>query len=191
MESGEHIKRIKTLTNVLYAYIMETHPELSITLEDVETVTSASVLHDIGKIAIPDNILLKPGRLTAEEFDIMKTHSRLGKEILERFAGFSDVRFLDYAKDICLHHHEKIDGRGYPDGLKGNEIPVYVQVVSVADVYDALVSPRVYKSSYSHDQAVEMIMNGECGAFSDMMKDALQSCSERIAGMYIKHENAG
>ena len=180
MESGEHIKRIKTLTNVLYAYIMETHPELSITLEDVETVTSASVLHDIGKIAIPDNILLKPGRLTAEEFDIMKTHSRLGKEILERFAGFSDVRFLDYAKDICLHHHEKIDGRGYPDGLKGNEIPVYVQVVSVADVYDALVSKRVYKDAYSHEQAMKMILNGECGAFNPLLMEVLVEIQDKI-----------
>ncbi len=186
VESGEHIRRIKALTNIMYKHIMYAHPEFRITEEDVNTVTSASVLHDIGKIAIPDNILLKPGKLTPEEYEIMKKHSKDGTEILKKFSGFSNVLFLEYAKEICLHHHERIDGNGYPDGLKGDDIPIYVQVVSIADVYDALVSPRIYKPSYTHDKAMDMILNRECGAFSDIMKDTLKACREEIHSLYMK-----
>jgi len=110
----------------------------------------------------------------------MKGHARAGAEILEKFSEFSDTSFMQHAREICLHHHERIDGNGYPDGLKGDEIPLYVQVVSLADVYDALVSPRVYKPACSHEQAIQMILNNECGAFSDSMKEALINCSEQI-----------
>ena len=179
-ETNQHLSKMKHLTNVLYSHIMMRDPELQIQADEVETVTDASILHDIGKIAIPDQILLKPGKLTAEEFEIMKGHARAGARILEKFSEFSDTSFMQHAREICLHHHERIDGNGYPDGLKGDEIPLYVQVVSLADVYDALVSPRVYKPACSHEQAIQMILNNECGAFSDSMKEALINCSEQI-----------
>ena len=179
-ETNQHLSKMKHLTNVLFSYIMIRDPELQIQAAEVRTVTDASILHDIGKIAIPDQILLKPGKLTPDEFEIMKGHARAGAEILEKFSEFSDTSFMQHAREICLHHHERIDGNGYPDGLKGDEIPLYVQVVSLADVYDALVSPRVYKPACSHEQAIQMILNNECGAFSDSMKEALINCSEQI-----------
>lgn len=188
LESGSHIHRIKTLTDALYRNIQSSHPELDIKDDEIKRTANASVLHDIGKIAIPDDILLKPGRLTAEEFETMKTHSRAGAQILDRFSNFSDRRFMEYAREICLHHHEKIDGRGYPDHLSGDEIPLYVQIVSVADIYDALVSPRVYKSSFTPAKALEMILNGECGAFSDLIKSSLQDSAAVMESFY--HENA-
>ena len=124
------------------------------------------MLHDIGKIGIPDAILLKPGALTDSEFEIMKTHTTIGYDILQRFFRDKTSEFSRYCYEICRHHHERWDGNGYPDHLAGDEIPLSAQVVAIADVYDALISPRVYKSSYATEVAFEMIMNGECGQFS-------------------------
>lgn len=129
-------------------------------------ISDAAALHDIGKIAIPDEVLLKPGRLTPEEFEIMKTHTTKGCEILESLNYAQDEEYYRYSYEICRHHHERWDGKGYPDGLKGNQIPIWAQVVALADVYEALTGERVYKPVYSHEKALSMIVNGECGQFN-------------------------
>ena len=123
-------------------------------------------MHDVGKIAIPDKILLKPARLTPDEFEVIKTHTTKGCEIIKTLDFIDDQKFFNYCLDICRYHHERYDGKGYPDGLKGEEIPIWAQCVSLADVYDALVSERVYKAAYSPEDAYEMILNGECEVFS-------------------------
>jgi hypothetical protein len=139
----------------------------------------ASALHDIGKISIPDEILNKPGRLTKEEYEVMKTHSSVGAEMLKSIP-FQDEALVKYAYDISRWHHERYDGKGYPDGLVGEQIPIWAQVVSVADVYDALTSERVYKKAYSHEQAMQMIIDGECGAFNPLLLECLQDSAEQI-----------
>lgn len=173
MESGEHIQRVKIFTKILLKYLAQYHPEYNLTVEDVEAIVRASALHDIGKIAIPDSILLKPGKLTKAEFEIMKTHSIYGAELLEKFKE-DDNQFYRYCYEICRHHHERYDGAGYPDGLKGEEIPISAQVVSLVDVYDALVSKRIYKEAFTHDYAVQMIKSGECGAFSPKILECFE-----------------
>lgn len=171
IETGEHTQRIKYFTKIMLEYMQEYFPQYGLDTGTVDVIVRAAVLHDIGKIGIPDAILLKPGRLTAEEFEIMKAHTTIGCEILEKSYRNKDSEFYQYSYDICRHHHERWDGNGYPDHLAGNELSIGVQVVSVADVYDALVSPRVYKKPFAKDKAFDMIMNGECGQFSpDMLK---------------------
>jgi len=165
MESNEHIRRVKFFTRIMLKYLVKYFPEYHLTQEDVEAIVRASALHDIGKIAIPDSILLKPGKLTEAEFEIMKTHSVYGAELLEKFKE-DDNPFYHYCYEICRYHHERYDGKGYPDQLKGEEIPISAQIVSLVDVYDALVSKRIYKEAFTHDLAVQMIKNGECGQFS-------------------------
>lgn len=165
-ETGEHIRRIKYFTRIMLKYLMKYFPEYGITPEQVDEIARASALHDIGKIGIPDAILLKPGRLTTEEFEVMKTHTTIGCDILEKLRGNQSGEFYRYCYDICRYHHERWDGNGYPDHLVGDEIPISAQIVAIADVYDALVSPRVYKSPYANNIAYDMIMNGECGQFS-------------------------
>lgn len=165
LESGEHIRRVKFFTRIMLKYLVKYFPEYNLTDEDVEAIVRASALHDIGKIAIPDAILLKPGKLTEAEYEIMKTHSVYGAELLEKFKQ-DDNQFYRYCYEICRHHHERYDGGGYPDKLKGEEIPISAQVVSLVDVYDALVSKRIYKEAYTHELAVQMIKSGECGEFS-------------------------
>ena len=165
-ETGEHTRRIKYFTRIMLKYLMKYFPKYGITQDQIDEISRASALHDIGKIGIADAILLKPGRLTPEEFEIMKTHTTIGCDILEKSYKDKSSDFYTYAYNICRHHHERWDGKGYPDKLVGDEIPIYTQVVAIADVYDALVSPRVYKSAYANSIAYEMIMNGECGQFS-------------------------
>lgn len=165
-ETGEHTRRIKYFTRIMLKYLMKYFPKYGITQDQIDEISRASALHDIGKIGIADAILLKPGRLTPEEFEIMKTHTTIGCDILEKSYKDKTSEFYTYAYNICRHHHERWDGKGYPDHLEGDEIPIYTQVVAIADVYDALVSPRVYKSAYANGIAYEMIMNGECGQFS-------------------------
>ena len=133
----------------------------------------ASALHDIGKIGIDEKILNKPGKLTPEEFEVMKTHSMLGAKMLHDLDGFAVQPLLQTAYEIARWHHERWDGRGYPDGLKGDEIPISAQLVSLADVYDALTSERCYKKAFSHEKAVQMILNGECGAFNPLLLQCL------------------
>ena len=133
----------------------------------------ASALHDIGKIGIADKILNKPGKLTPEEFEVIKTHSLLGAEMMQNLDNFGEQPLLQTAYEIARWHHERWDGRGYPDGLKGDEIPISAQLVSLADVYDALTSERCYKKAFSHEKAVQMILNGECGAFNPLLLQCL------------------
>lgn len=173
LESGEHIQRVKYFTRLLLKYIRKMYPKYGITKEQADLIVNASALHDIGKIAICDNILLKPGRLTEEEFEEMKKHTTYGCEILEKFKQ-GDNEFYQYCYDICRHHHERYDGNGYPDGLVGDEIPIWAQIVSIVDVYDALVSERVYKSPYDVFEAARMIREGECGVFSDEIMECFE-----------------
>lgn len=180
LESGEHIKRVKGFSKILAEKLMELYPEYGLTKENVEMISVASALHDIGKIAIPDNVLLKPGRLTDEEFECMKSHSVKGCEILVNIKDIWDGEYSRLSYEICRHHHERYDGRGYPDGLSGEDIPISAQIVSVADVYDALVSERVYKKAFSKEEAFNMILNGECGVFSPKLLRCFQESRERL-----------
>lgn len=175
LESGEHIKRVKGFARILAEEAMRDYPEYGLTEEMIDIIESASVLHDIGKIAIPDGILLKPGRLTRDEYEYMKLHTTKGCEILDNIQDLWSETYGKTCYEICRHHHERYDGKGYPDGLTGEEIPISAQLVSVADVYDALVSERVYKSAYSLEKAHEMILAGECGVFSPK----LMACFEK------------
>lgn len=170
-ETGEHTRRIKYFTRIMLKYLMKYFPKYKMTNARIDVIARAAALHDIGKIGIPDAILLKPGKLTPEEFEIMKTHTTIGCDILEKSYRDKTSEFYRCAYEICRHHHERWDGKGYPDHLAGDDIPISAQIVAVADVYDALVSPRVYKSAYANNIAYEMIMNGECGEFSpDVME---------------------
>jgi putative two-component system response regulator len=174
MESGEHIQRVKGYTEILANEMMKDYPEYGLTPKKIEIIVSASALHDIGKIAIPDNILLKPGKLTKEEYEYMKSHTTRGCLILKNIRGAWDDEYGKCSYEICRHHHERYDGKGYPDGLSGDEIPISAQLVSVADVYDALVNERVYKDAYSKEQAFQMIIQGECGVFSPKLLEAFR-----------------
>lgn len=167
IRTGEHIYKMKEIIRMLCSLYQTHRPELNITEEDIKAISLGGVIHDIGMVAISDEILNKPTSLTHEEYEQVKCHTGYGVIILQKFEGLSDKKFLDYATEICYHHHERIDGTGYPDGLKGDDIPYYVQIVSLADVYDALTSAQPYRKAYTHEEAVEMILNGECGAFSD------------------------
>lgn len=187
LESGKHIIRIKKFSACLARAMMEMYPELGVDEKQVELIEKASAMHDIGKIAIPDSILLKPGKLTNEEFEVMKSHTTKGCEIINTIEEFQGKDYYDMCYQICRYHHERFDGRGYPEGLKGEEIPLCAQIVSVADVYDALVSKRVYKSAYEKEKAYEMIKNGECGIFSPY----LMTCLTKIKSQFeqIAKEN--
>lgn len=171
VESGRHIHRIKKFTEVMLRALAVKYPKYNMTEEKINLIASASSLHDIGKIAIPDSILLSPRRLTYEEFNIMKEHTVKGCDLLNQLDSVEKNEYFTYCYDICRYHHEKYDGKGYPDGLKGDEIPIWAQVVAVADCYDALTSERPYKAAFTHEQAVEMIRTGACGQFSDEMMD--------------------
>lgn len=169
LESGQHIKRVRVLTEVMLENWGAVNPEKQFSKMEIDQISRASAMHDIGKVAIPDSILMKPGRLTPEEFAVMKTHTTLGCQMLENIKTEEEDEFYNYCYDICRYHHERSDGRGYPDGLKGDEIPIWSQIVSIVDVFDALTSQRVYKAAYEPQKAVEMIRNGECGCFSDKL----------------------
>jgi putative two-component system response regulator len=179
LESGEHIQRVKYYTGILLRHLVELYPEYRFSEEDMQLMINAAALHDLGKIAIPDEILLKPGKLTKDEFEIMKTHTTKGCELLEKFKQ-EDSAFYRYCYDICRYHHERYDGNGYPDGLVGDEIPIWAQVVSIVDVYDALVSKRVYKDAYTMVEAVEMIFDGQCGVFSPKILDCFQMAKAQL-----------
>jgi putative two-component system response regulator len=174
MESGEHIQRVRAYTKIIAYQMMKDYPEYELTEEIIDVISSASALHDIGKIAISDSILLKPGRLTQEEYEEMKKHTTKGCDILDQIRGAWDAEYGRYSYEICRYHHERFDGRGYPDKLVADQIPISAQLVSIADVYDALVNDRVYKKAYPKDVAFKMIMNGECGIFSPKLLDAFQ-----------------
>ena len=172
-ESGSHVRHIRVITETLLHRLMELTDRYELTPEQQDNIALASALHDIGKIGIDEAILNKPGRLTAEEFAVIKTHSMLGAEMLHKTENFAEQPLLQTAYEIARWHHERWDGRGYPDGLKGDDIPISAQLVSMADVYDALTSERCYKKAFPHETAVQMITNGECGAFNPLLTQCL------------------
>lgn len=179
LESGEHIRRVKTFTGIILHHLKNLYPEYKITDEQTKQIINAAALHDIGKISISDEILLKPGKLTTDEFEIMKTHTTNGCEILEKFKQ-DENDFYRYCYDICRHHHERYDGKGYPDNLVGDETPIWAQIVAIVDVYDALVSARVYKTPYAVEEAERMIISGECGAFSPKILDCFEMAKAEL-----------
>lgn len=173
-ESGPHVHHVQTMTRLLLQCLMNKTNSYNLTDEDVLIISTASALHDIGKIMIDEKILNKPGKLTKEEFEIMKTHSMLGASILKELLTYQKKTLVSVAYEICRWHHERYDGKGYPDGLKGEEIPISAQVVALADVYDALTSERCYKKAFSKEKAMEMILDGQCGAFNPLLLECLK-----------------
>ncbi|MGN8741574.1 diguanylate cyclase [Collinsella sp. HCP3S3_B8] len=181
-ESGRHVTHIEKLTELLLGDLARRSDKYSLGNEERSSIALASALHDIGKMSIDDAILNKPGRLTPEEFEIMKTHTTIGADMLRNLGrNHEGSALLDYAYQIARWHHERWDGTGYPDGLKGDDIPIAAQVVSVADVYDALTSVRVYKDAISQEEAIRMILDGECGAFNPLLIECLLEVRDRIA----------
>lgn len=183
IESGEHIQRVKMYTRILGEQMMEDYPEYGLTPEKLDIIVSASALHDVGKISIPDSILLKPGRLTDEEFEYMKQHTTKGCDIIDSMPDIWSDEYKEACYEICRHHHERYDGRGYPDKLAGDDIPISAQIVSLADVYDALVNERVYKKAFPKDKAYEMIMNNECGVFSPKIYECFKKIRPKFEEM--------
>ena len=179
-ESGAHVRHIRIITELLLHRLLEISSRYSITAEQQDMIPLASALHDIGKIGIDEKILNKPGKLTPEEFKVIQTHSMLGAKMLHDLDDFAEQPLLQTAYEIARWHHERWDGRGYPDGLKGDEIPISAQLVSLADVYDALTSERCYKKAFSHEKAVQMILNGECGAFNPMLLQCLTDIQDDL-----------
>lgn len=181
-ESGRHVTNIEKLTELLLGCLVQRSDTISLDNEERSTIALASALHDIGKMSIDDAILNKPGRLTPEEFEIMKTHTTIGADmLLELGSHHAGNALMEYAYQIARWHHERWDGKGYPDGLKGDEIPIAAQVVSVADVYDALTSVRVYKDAIPHKEAIQMILDGKCGTFNPLLLDCLLEVQDQIA----------
>lgn len=182
LESGQHIKRIRFFTKALTDAVMAMCPEYEITKEQAEYIFYASSVHDIGKIAIPDAIMLKPGRLNQEEFEIMKTHTTRGYALLNMLDGIdAENPYFKYCQEICHYHHERWDGRGYPCGLSGDETPISAQIVAVCDCYDALTSHRTYKSAMTHSEAVDLILSGGCGQFSPKLMKCFESVLPEFA----------
>ena len=173
-ESGLHVLHVRTLTELMLNHLVQKTNQYHLSPTDISTISTASALHDIGKISIDEKILNKPGRFTDEEFAIMKTHSIIGAKMLENLPIHQDDPLVKVAYDICRWHHERWDGRGYPDGLKEDDIPISAQIVALSDVYDALTSKRCYKDSYSHETAVDMILGGQCGTFNPLLMECLK-----------------
>lgn len=180
-ESGAHVRRLHDIT----CYLLRNTPlGEGFSEETIKVIGIAAITHDVGKISIPDTILNKPGRLTPEEFEIMKQHTVKGAELLSKIPQMKEQATFFYAYDIALHHHERWDGRGYPDGLVGDQISIWAQVVSIADVYDALVSKRCYKEKYAADTAMRMILDGECGAFNPELLKYFQQAAPMFRQLY-------
>ena len=188
-ESREHILHIKTATEMMLRQLAKTTDEYHLTETDIALITTASSLHDIGKICIPEEILNKPGRLTDEEFKIMKTHSELGAAIIKDMDFPQDHPLVHTVWEICRWHHERWDGKGYPDGLKGEEIPIAAQVVSIVDVYDALTSERCYKKAFDHNTAIKMILDGQCGQFNPILLKCFKELSPSFSKLISKEND--
>ena len=188
-ESGQHVLHIGTLTQRLLERLTQKTDKYDLPPETQELIVMASALHDIGKVAIDDKILNKPGRLTPEEFDLMKTHTVVGANMLDHLGRYKNEALVKTAHDICRWHHERWDGRGYPDGLAGDDIPISAQIVSMADVYDALVSKRVYKAAYSPDTAVQMILHGDCGQFNPLLLECLVEIQDVLKAEIVGRGN--
>ncbi len=174
-ETGKHVKNVCSMTKMLLIKLGEMCPEYRLPMEEIEKISMAAALHDVGKISIPDTVLNKPGKLTEQEFRTMKLHTVKGCEMLEKVKDIIEPDLYKYCYDICRHHHERWDGKGYPDGIAGDENEIWSQAVAVADVYDALTSERVYKKAFPPDKAVNMIFNGECGQFNPNILKAFKA----------------
>lgn len=179
-ESGLHIVRVRILTEVLLRQLQRKSDQYQLSQEKIALIRTASALHDIGKIAIDEKILNKPGRLTAEEFELIKKHSLVGAEMLKNLPAYEQEPLVRTAYEVCRWHHERYDGRGYPDQLVGDDIPISAQIVALADVYDALTSDRCYKKAYSHETAIQMILDGQCGVFNPLLLDCLQDVAPSL-----------
>lgn len=184
-ESGEHVRRIHDITRAL---LTSTPLGEGLSRIEIEQIALASIMHDVGKIAVPDAILNKPGRLTAAEFEVMKSHTVQGARLLEQIPQLRENGAYPYAWDIARHHHERWDGRGYPDGLKGDEITLWAQIVSLADVYDALSCKRVYKDAFPREKVNEMIRTGACGCFNPRLLDCFFSVEDQLHKLYDKED---
>lgn len=180
LEGGNHIARIEKYTEILGTQLIQDYPEYELTPEKLHVIVSASALHDVGKILIPDSILLKPGKLTNDEFEYMKSHSVRGYDIIDQVATSWSDEYIKYGKEITRWHHEKYDGKGYPDGLQGERIPISAQLVSLADCYDALTNDSVYRQAFSCEDAYMMIKNGECGVFSPKLLSVLTKVRDQL-----------
>ena len=177
-EEGSHTTRITEFTRLILTRLIYKNNPYGFTGRDVSTIAYAAAMHDMGKSRIAPEIVNKRGKLTSEEYETMKNHTIYGSEMLEKIKGYADEPLVKYAREICLCHHERYDGNGYPNGLKGDEIPLSAQVVSICDVYDALVSERPYKPAYTHERAIEMIKNGECGSFNPLILECFYECAD-------------
>lgn len=182
-ESGQHVLRIRHFTKILLEEVQRFCPEYQLTEEMISIIASASALHDVGKISIPDAVLMKPGKLEPEEWEIMKSHCVMGCHVLDSLSDIGNREYLRYAHNICHYHHERWDGSGYPEGLSGDNIPICAQVVGLADAFDALTSKRVYKDAYSLETAINMILNGESGAFSPKLLECFKHVTERYKAL--------
>ena len=187
LESEQHIKRVREFSLCLGNSVMKLYPEYELTEEKLEIIGWASSLHDIGKIVIPDNIILKSGKLNEDEYEVIKSHTTKGAEIIEKVIHIDSKIFCDYAIDIARHHHEKYDGNGYPDGLKGEEISIAAQIVALVDVYDALTSKRVYKAAYNTEKAYQIIINGQSGSFSSKLLQAFTEVRKEFEIIVTKY----
>ncbi len=192
IESGNHCNRMKEIAETFAKYLSLKHPKYMITDATIKNISKVTPLHDIGKIAIPDRILLKPesaGRLTKEEFEIMKTHTIAGCLLIDSIPNFKESELYRFSYNICRHHHERWDGAGYPDHLKGMEIPIEAQIVALADVFDALLCKRVYKPSFTLETTRDMILNGECGAFNPDLLECLKVNADDIYKRIYENKN--
>lgn len=180
-ESGGHVQRICQITRIL---LHSTEFGSGLREDEIENIALASILHDVGKITIPDSVLTKPGPLTPQEYEVMKSHTTKGVAILDRISQLKDSGIYDYARDIARHHHERWDGRGYPDGLVGEQISPWAQVVALADVYDALSCRRVYKRPFPRSQVLEMIRTGQCGLFNPRLLDSFLAAEDQLFTLY-------
>jgi len=186
-ESGNHVLRIRRFTKILLLDVAQNCPEYGLTRETIDIIASAAALHDIGKVSIPDAILNKPGKLTPAEFETIKTHTSVGSELILHLNDMGDTEYLRYAYNIALYHHERWDGNGYPCGLAGDEIPICAQVVGIADVFDALTTPRVYKPAFPFEQAINMILNGECGTFSPKLLECFKNARTQFIELALQY----
>lgn len=183
LEHSDHIEHVKEFTKILGLQMMQDYPDMGLTKEKVEIYSIASMLHDIGKISLPDSVILKPGRLTPEEQEIMKSHTSKGCELMEGIKGYISKEYFNAAYDICKYHHEKYDGGGYPYGISGDEIPLSAQIVGIVDIYDGLVSERIYKKAMPKSRAFELIISGDCGAFSPKVMESFRKCREKFEAL--------
>lgn len=189
-ESAEHVRHVNQLTAQLLDRLTEVSSAYRLTQAQCVTISTAAALHDVGKIGVDQSILNKPGRLTPEEFEAVKLHTVIGEELLRGMREYRGEALLETAAEICRWHHERYDGGGYPDGLKGDDIPIAAQVVSLADVYDALVSRRVYKEAYTPERAMEMIREGQCGVFNPLLVQCLTDIQDALRTEVYAGESA-